>query len=122
MHPYLPIHPPASSISPPPARLSEAARLFHTALTIPLYSADGIVLWGVGFRQLIGVLVVYFPGPENHATALIAYASAVAASTSAVSELMVHRALFVEGRANRVKRNLRVMAIALMFAAPMFIR
>lgn len=78
------------------------------------------MLWGIGFGQLMGVVVVYFPGPENHASALIAYASTVAASASSVSELMVHRSLFVEGRAHRVKRNLRVMRIAIMFAVPMF--
>ena len=103
-------------------RLFHAGRLFHTAMTVPLYSNDGIYLWGVGIRQLMGVVVIYFPGPENHASALITYASAVAASASTMSELMVHRSLFVEGRANRVKRNWRVMRIALMFAIPMFIK
>lgn len=80
------------------------------------------MLWGVGDRQLMGVVVIYFPTAENHAAALIAYASAAAAAASPISALMVHRALFVEGRANRVKRNWRVMRIALRFAIPMFIR
>eukprot|EP00904_Undaria_pinnatifida_P002892 jgi/Undpi1/12603/HiC_scaffold_6.g02272.m1 len=104
-------------------RLFQAGRLFHTAMTVPLYSNDGIQLWGVGrTKHLMGVVVVYFPTPENHAPALMTYASSVAASASSMSELMVHRSLFVEGRLNRVNRNWRVMKIAILFAMPMFIK
>lgn len=91
-------------------------------MTVPLYSKDRKALWGVGFRQLMGVVVVYFRGPQNHTAALVAYGSAVAATATPMSDLMVHRSLFVEGRANRVKRNWRVMRIALRFVFPMFVR
>eukprot|EP00903_Cladosiphon_okamuranus_P015025 g13902.t1 len=61
-------------------RMAEAGRLFHTAMTVPLYlAADNNhgSRWG---QQLMGVVVVYFQGPEKAAStsALVAYASAVA--------------------------------------------
>lgn len=111
-------------------RLARAGQLFHTALTVPLYftsAAGGGVntingLWEQ--QQLMGVVVIYFRGPRKaaSASALVRYASAVARSAAAMSELMVHRARFVVGRAHRIKRSWRVLVIALRFAMPMLVR
>lgn len=70
----------------------------------------------------MGVILVYFPIEWNEEKPLLAYAKAVAASASAISELMVRRAVFVDDRAKRVKRNWRVMKIALRFIIPMIMR
>lgn len=111
-----------------PDRLSQAGQLFHTALTVPLYftpAASGANINGLWQQQqLMGVVVVYFRGPRKaaSASALVRYASAVAKSAAPVSELMVHRARFVVGRAHRIKRSWRVLVIALRFIMPTLVR
>lgn len=109
-------------------RLAQAGQLFHTALTVPLYftsAANGTNINGLwGQQQLMGVVVVYFGGPQKaaSASALVGYASAVAKSAAPMSELMVHRARFVVGRAHRIKRSWRVLVVALRFIMPMLVR
>lgn len=72
----------------------------------------------------MGVVVVYLRGPRKaaSASALVGYASAVAKSAAPMSELMVHRARFVVGRAHRIRRNWRVLLVALRFIMPMLVR
>lgn len=92
-------------------------------MTVPLYSNDGLSFFGIGMGQkLMAVIVVYFPKPEPHPSALITYATTVAASAATISDMMIHRAIFVEGRANRARRNWRVMRIAFKFIIPMLIK
>lgn len=113
-------------------RLAETGKLFHSALTVPLYFTTATTAatttttsgrWGQQ-QQFMGVVVVYFRSPKGaaSASALVSYASAVAKSAGPMSALMVRRARFVVGRAHRIKRNWRVLIIALRFALPMLVR
>ncbi|CAM9715878.1 unnamed protein product [Choristocarpus tenellus] len=109
--------------NPGGSRLKQASMLFHTALTIPLIiDRGGTKIQKGGFSQSLGVLVVYLPTPQNHISALMTYAESIAGAAQRVSQLMMHRALFIEGRRNRLQRNMRVMKIALYFLMPMLIR
>lgn len=103
-------------------RLAEASRLFHSALVTPLFElADGKTR-ARGNERLMGVIVIYLPGSDNHEPPLITYAQAIAASALMMSRLMVHRARFVEGRVYRGRRNLRIMSIAIKFLMPMLVK